>query len=394
VADKLRIGVIGAGRWSRTAHLPGFTRSPLCEVVAICDLDEELARARAAEFGIPEITTDADALLSRTDIDVVDVVTRGDHQDLVFATLEAGKHCLVEKPVCHDYRDVLRAHELARSKGLKTKVGLTFRYAPAVMYMFDLIRQGFVGTPYVFNGYEQNSQWLDPDNPMDKRIHEVKPVDEPEWGTDLSREGITVSSLEGYGAPTIDIGLECVGSELVEVVGRMANMVPYRRRTNLDTERERINIDDADMFIGQTANGALFSMQSSYVTVGNYPGIEARIFGSEGAIKVRLVEELGVIQTIHTARPDAVEFVQREIPPQYFPPGYTEGDHWGTAFYGNLVHDFCQEIVDGGERNQGDFAQSARVQEIINAVALSHRERRWVDLPLGDDVDGGQQSPY
>jgi predicted dehydrogenase len=219
VTDRLRVAVIGAGRWARSAHLPGFTRSPLSEVVAICDLDRELAEARAAEFGIPDVETDVDRILSRSDIDVVDVVTRGDHQDLVFATLEAGKHCLVEKPVCHDFRDVWRAHELAESKGLKTKVGLTFRYAPAVMYMFDLIREGFIGRPFVFNGYEQNSQWLDPDNPMDKRIHKVKPEGEPEWGTDLSREGITVSSLEGYGAPTIDIGLECVGAELTSVVG-------------------------------------------------------------------------------------------------------------------------------------------------------------------------------
>ncbi|MDP2959733.1 MAG: Gfo/Idh/MocA family oxidoreductase, partial [Longimicrobiales bacterium] len=367
--DKLRVAVLGAGRWARTAHLPGFHRSPLCELVVVCDLDREMAEARATEFGIPDVETDAEKVLARGDIDVVDIVTRGDHQDLVFATLEAGKHCLVEKPVCHDYRDVWRAHELARSRGLKTKVGLTFRYAPAVMYMFDLIRQGFIGQPFVFNGYEQNSQWLDPDNPMDKRIHKTRPVGEKEWGRDPSREGITVSSLEGYGAPTIDIGLECVGSGLTQVVGILANMVKLRRRTNLDTERERINIDDADMFMGEAANGALFSLQSSYVTVGNYPGIEARIFGSEGAIQVRLVEEFGVIQTIKTAKPDAVEFVEREIPERYFPPGYRKGDAWGTAFYGNLVHNFCQEIQDGGETNQGDFAQSARVQEIINAVA-------------------------
>ncbi|MGB1779725.1 MAG: gfo/Idh/MocA family oxidoreductase, partial [Longimicrobiales bacterium] len=194
--------------------------------------------------------------------------------------------------------------------------------------------------------------------------------------------------------PTIDIGLECVGGGLTEVVGRMANMVPFRRRTNLDSERERINIDDADMFMGQTADGALFSMQSSYVTVGNYPGIEARVYGSNGAIIVRLVEEFGVIQTIHTARPDAVEFVPREIPDHYFAPGARPDDHWGTAFFGNLVHNFCEEILEGGTRNQGNFAQSARVQEIINAVALSHRERRWVQLPLAGEVDGGQQSPY
>ncbi len=395
MAKKLRIGVIGAGRWAKTAHLPGFYRSPLSELVMICDIDRQLAETRAKEFEIPEVVTDYEKVLSREDIDVVDIVTRGNHQDLVFAALEAGKHCLVEKPVCHDYTDVWRANEIAETKGLKTKVGLTFRYAPAVMYMFDLIRSGFIGQPFVFNGYEQNSQWLNPDNPMDKRIHKTKPVGEPPWGNDFTREGITVSSLEGYGAPTIDIGLECVGSDLTRVVGILANMVPMRRRTNLDTLRERINIDDADMFMGEASNGALFSMQSSYVTVGNYPGIEARIFGSEGAIKVRLVEEFGVIQTIHTAKPDAVEFVQQVIPVKYFPPGFQENDTWDTAFYGNLVHNFCQEIVETNGANQGNFAQSARVQEIINAVTLSHRWHQWIKLPLkSDETMKGQTSPF
>ncbi len=392
MVEKLRIGVIGAGRWSASAHLPGWTRSPLGEVVMICDLDAELAQARAKQFNIPAWTTDAEKVMQRGDLDIVDIVTRGDnHQELTFAALEAGKHVLVEKPVCHDFRDVWRAHELAGSKHLKTKVGLTFRYAPAVQYMFELIREGFVGQPYIFNGYEQNSQWIDPDHPMDKRIHKTKPVGEPPWGVDPRREAIEVSSLEGYGAPTIDIGLEAIGSSLTQVVGVLGNMVPYRRRTNLDTERERINIDDADMFMGECENGALYSMQSSYVTVGNYPGIEARIFGSKGAIKVRLVEEFGEIQTIHTARPDAVEFVQQEIPKRFFPPGYQKGDTWDATYYGNLTHNFLQEICDGGEVNQGNFAQSARVQEIINAVALSHREHRWVSLPL-DEKAGGLNS--
>ena len=392
---KLRVAVIEAGRWCSLAHLPGFIRSPLCELAVVCDVDRELAETKAAEFGIPVVETDAEKVLNRTDIDIVDVVTRSDHQDLVFASLEAEKHCLVEKPVCHDFADVWRAHELAESKNLKTKVGLTFRYAPAVMYMFDWIRSGFIGEPFVFNGYEQNSQWLDPDNPMDKRLHKTKPLGEPEWGKDLSREGIMVSSLEGYGAPTIDIGLECVGSDLTQVVGILSNMVPMRRRTNLDTHRERINIDDTDMFIPETTSGALFSMQSSYVTVGNYPGIEARVFGSEGAIVVRLVDEFGINQTIHTAKANSVEFVPREIPTRYFPPGFQENDEWGTAFYGNLIHNFCQEILDGSSTNQGNFAQSARVQEVINAVALSHQQRRWVNLPLGlDDRPIVQSSPF
>jgi len=385
--DKLRVGVIGAGRWSAAAHLPGFTRSSLCDVVMICDVDSELAKTRAKQFNIPAVVTEYEKVLQCNDIDVVDIVTRGEHQDLVFATLEAGKHCLAEKPVCHDYRDVWRAHKLAQSKGLKTKVGLTFRYAPAVQYMFELVREGFVGKPFIFNGYEQNSQWLDPNNPIDKRIHKAKPVGEPKIGADLSREGIHVSALESYGAPTIDIGLELVSSNLTQVVGILANMVPYRQQTNLDTKLERINVDDADMFIGECANGALYSMQASYVTVGNYPGIEARIYGSEGALIVRLVEEFGVIQTLHAAEPNAVEFVPMEIPDRFFPPGYQEDDPWPVAFYGGLIHDFMGEIVAGGETNQGDFAQSARVQEVIDAVTLSHRKHCYIDLPLEGDIN-------
>jgi predicted dehydrogenase len=248
--------------------------------------------------------------------------------------------------------------------------------------MFELVRQGFIGDPYVFNGFEQNSQWLNPDNPADKRIHKVKPVGERVMGGDFSREGIEVSSLEGYGAPTIDIGLELVGSDLKQLVGVMANMVPYRRRTNLDTERERINIDDADIFMGECANGALFSLQTSFVTVGNYPGIEASIYGSKGALIARLVSEFGEIQTLKSAKPDAVEFINVDIPHRFFPPGYQKTDRWDTVFYGCLVQNFLEEIVNGGDTNQGNFEQSARVQEIINAAALSHREHRWINLPL------------
>ena len=49
---------------------------------------------------------------------------------------------------------------------MKTKLGFTFRYSPGVRYARELIDQGFVGTPYIFNGYEQNSQWLNPQTPL------------------------------------------------------------------------------------------------------------------------------------------------------------------------------------------------------------------------------------
>ncbi|PYM55330.1 MAG: gfo/Idh/MocA family oxidoreductase, partial [Candidatus Rokuibacteriota bacterium] len=150
--------------------------------------------------------------------------------------------------------------------------------------------------------------------------------------------------------------------------------------------------DDGDVFIGEYANGALGSVQTSYVAIGNYPGIEVRLYGSRGAVVCRLVEERGVAETIKVATPDAVEFRELEIPARFYPAGGHPKESWRTLFYANLIKDFIDEIVEGGERNQGGFEEGAAVQEVINAVERSFRERRWVDLPLDGGGPGGRPS--
>ena len=318
--------------------------------------------------------TDYREVLDDPTIDVIDVAAGNDaHFEVSWASLEAGKHVLCEKPVHHDARETSRAAALAAAKGLKTKLGFTFRYAPAIQYAKDLIDQGFVGTPYVFNGYEQNSQWIDPSTPL--RQAEQTPTGDSE---------IAVSSIEGYGAPIIDIMHWWADSQITNVVGTMRNFVPERvlRSTG---KMERMNIDDGDMWICEFEDDVIASIQSSYVTVGNYPGIEARLYGSEGAIIVRLVEEFGICQTIKTATKDDVEFVEREIPTSYFPAGGTSKEAWPSLFYSNLIRNFVDEIVGDAPSTQGDFAQGALVQRTINAFEHSFRERRWVNF---SEVEG------
>ena len=163
----VRVGVLGAGAWARSAHLPGYRRDPRCSLVAVCDVEIDRARDAARAFDIPAATSDPRDLFRRDDIDLIDVCTPSHtHFELAWSALEAGKHVLCEKPVAYDYRDTRRAYDLACRKGLKTKVGLTFRYSPAIRYMRELVAGGFIGTPFIFNGYEQNSQWLDPQVPL------------------------------------------------------------------------------------------------------------------------------------------------------------------------------------------------------------------------------------
>jgi predicted dehydrogenase len=373
-SKELRVAVVGAGRWAERAHIPGWQRDPRVEVAALVDTDAEVLGRVAKEFGIERTATDYREILDDPSIHVIDVATGNEaHFQASWDALEAGKHVLCEKPVHRDARQTKRAAELAASKGLKTKLGFTFRFAPAVMYAKDLIDAGFVGEPYVFNGYEQNSQWIDPATPL--RQAEAADPDGQE---------ITVSSIEGYGAPVIDIMHWWVGRPLASVVGTMRNFVPVRM-VRATGQMQRMNIDDGDMWICEFDTDVMASIQSSYVTVGNYPGIEARIYGSEGAIIVRLVEEAGICQTIKTATKDEVEFVEREIPQKYFPAGGTSRDPWPFLFYSNLVRNFADEILSGSAENQGDFAQGAIVQRTINAFERSARERRWVAF---DEVEG------
>ncbi len=374
--SKLRVGVLGAGKWAESAHIPGWQRDPRCEVVAICDAIPDRARDFARQFDIPEASDDWQAVISRSDIDVIDIATPSStHFELAWAALQAGKQVLCEKPIAFDFRDTLRTAELAKSKGLKTKMGFTFRYSPGILYAKSLIDDGFVGTPFIFNGFDQNSQWLDPQVPL----RQVK--------LDADPSVIQMSSLEGYGAPIIDIGHWWVDADYSRVVGTMRNFIPERMVR--DTGRMmRMNIDDGGIFIGEYTNGAMGSIQTSYVAIGNYSGTEARIFGSKGAIICRMVEEFGVAETVKIATPDNLEFKDVEIPQRFYPAGGHPGEHWRSLFYANLIKDFVDEILEGGERNQGNFEDGAWVQEVLNAVERSFHERCWVELPLQVKLGG------
>jgi len=367
---KLRIGVLGAGAWARAAHIPGWLRDPRCDVAVICDLKRELADDAVRQFGAGESSADWEAVVSRRDLDVIDIATPSHtHYPLAVAAVEAGKHVLCEKPVAYEFQDTWTLARRAKAKGLLTKLGFTFRYSPGVQYARSLIDEGFVGRPLVFNGFEQNSQWLDPQVPLRQVDHTA------------DQAVLQTSSLEGYGAPIIDIGMWWVGAGYARTVGTMRNFIP-ERMVRATGHMMRMNIDDGDIHLVEYSNGAIGSIQTSFVTIGNYPGVEARLYGTKGAVICRLVEEFGVAETISTATSGDVEFKPIRIPQRFYPTGGHPRESWRTLFYANLIKDFADEILGTSGRNQGNFEDGGRVQEVINAVELSFHGRRWIEFPL------------
>src|SRR5258705_11237679 len=72
---KLRVGVVGAGRWAIRSHIPGWQRDPRVEVVALADTNAEALASAGEEFGVVRLESDYRQLTNDPDIDVIDVVT-------------------------------------------------------------------------------------------------------------------------------------------------------------------------------------------------------------------------------------------------------------------------------------------------------------------------------
>ncbi len=139
------IGLIGCGGISQV-HLRAYAAAGL-NVVALASRDRERAEARRAEF-FPgaAVVTHYRELLSRSDIQVVDIATSPEvRAPLIETALLAGKHVLSQKPFVLDLIEGLRLVELAESRGLQLAVNQNGRWAPHFAYLLEGVRAGLVG---------------------------------------------------------------------------------------------------------------------------------------------------------------------------------------------------------------------------------------------------------
>lgn len=369
MTKKLGVGLIGAHTWANKAHLPGYQAHERVDLVAVCDVDPERAKAMAEKFGARKVYVDANEMIADLDVEMVDVCTpTHTHLPLSLAAIAAGKHVLSEKPLHTEAGPAFDASAKADAKGVRTKLGFTFRYSPAIRQIKTWIDDGTLGEIYHIHGFEQNSQWLDPNVPL----RQIAPG--------MARDKLIPSSIIGYGSHLIDL-MRWLGGEFQSVTSSMKNFVPARVVRG-EEGIQKIPVEDGTVALVEYANGTQGLLQTSYIAVGNYPGVELRVYGSKGAAVARLISEFGVAETLKFATADSVEFEPVEITQQALPPGTTLNTPWPELYYRNLVRFFVDEILEDRPQ-ECTFFDGAKSQEIVDAIIKAHFERRWVDFRQG-----------
>ena len=128
---RLRVGLVGAGVIAQVMHLHYLAElSGLFEVRAVCDIAADNARACAQRYGIPVACTDWQDLIAEP-VDAVLVATSGSHAPIAIAAAQAGRHVLVEKPMCFSTGEGRAMVAAAEQAGVVLMVGYPKRYDPA-----------------------------------------------------------------------------------------------------------------------------------------------------------------------------------------------------------------------------------------------------------------------
>ena len=135
--SRLRVGVIGCGGIAQIQHLPHLVElQSEFEIAGLCDLSRELLAHVGAVYGVPPERQQVDyhELVQRADIDAVIVCNSGTHAPPAIAATRAGKHILVEKPVCYTVAEARAMADAADRAGVVYQAAYMKRYDPAYQF--------------------------------------------------------------------------------------------------------------------------------------------------------------------------------------------------------------------------------------------------------------------
>lgn len=354
MTDKIRCGVIGAGGFAETCHIPGLQSHPQAEVIALCGRNEENARAMADRNGIPDVHTDYHDLIERADLDAVAIVTPNvSHHPIALAALEAGKHVFCEKPLAMNVREAREMEQTALQTGRVAQVAFTFRFLHGVQALREAVRAGRIGQPFFARVRFEGGRDLHPDSTI-------------AWRHLAEESGAGV--LQDMGSHCLDL-IQFALEPATDLSGILLRVKRSRPDRKTGAVREVTTDDLAGAYL-RTESGLQGEFMVSRVTKLRGGNNELEVFGEEGCVRA-------VLSRGHT---DAVilERVTGETETLSLPEESHSGEDYAL---GAMMRAFVDTIL--GRPTPGveaTFTDGRRVQEAIDAVMCSVDQRRWISV--------------
>ena len=155
---RTRVALIGAG-FIADIHAESYRRFvPDAELVCVYSRSDERARAFAGKHGIARWSSDLDATLAGTDCDVFDICLPNHlHARTVIAAAAAGKHVIIEKPLCLTLEEADAMIAVCRTHNRKLMYAEELCFAPKYERVRQLVREGAVGSIYYMRQCEKHS---------------------------------------------------------------------------------------------------------------------------------------------------------------------------------------------------------------------------------------------
>ena len=252
---------------------------PDLRFVSIGDVSPELGSLAARRFGYERYDTSWQAIAEDPDINVVSVVVANFlHREMVEGLVAAGKHVLCEKPLSDNLEDARAMADLARSANTVVRIGFTFRRAPGVAALRELVTSGALGRILHVDGRYWCDYASDPKGPMSWRYKGA-----PGSGA-LADIGSHVAYLvEFLGGDVQEVSGGRFATAITERPVPLGTVVGHGQAAVSDTY-EAVENDDYASF------SALFErtvgvVQVSRVAAGHPNGLALEVFGDNGAAK-------------------------------------------------------------------------------------------------------------
>lgn len=327
---------------------------------------DDLARF-AQQFGWQSVETSWERLVSRDDIDVVDICTPNAlHRQIAVAAARAGKHILCEKPLAMNAAEARQMLDAVRQAGVCHMVAFNYRRAPAIALAKQLIDQGKLGKIWHFNAVYYQDWLVDFNCPF-------------LWRHDIGQAG---SGAHGdMNSHIVDLARYLVGE--VEAVCGVQEIFVKERALASGEGRGAVTADDATYFLARFRSGALGSFLATRFATGRKNYLRLEVFGSEGSLGFNL-ERLNELEFYsRTEEPTEQGFrsilVTEPSHPYinaWWPPGHIIG--WEHTFV-HEIRDLLLAIANNDPAHP-DFYDGLRCQQVLDAVVQSARDGLWVSV--------------